>query len=38
MGAFEIVTQFGRMLENLDAWLQSGTVYAQEKDSIPRSW
>ena len=31
MGAFEILTQFGRMLENLDAWLDKGTTYAQEK-------
>ncbi len=31
MGAFEIVTQYGRMLGNLDAWLQKGTAYAQEK-------
>jgi uncharacterized protein len=31
MGAFEIVTQYGRMLENLDAWLQKGAAYAQEK-------
>jgi hypothetical protein len=35
MGAFEIVTQYGRMLENLDAWLQSGTTYAQEKGFNP---
>ena len=31
MGAFEIVTQYGRMLENLDAWLEKGIAYAQEK-------
>ena len=31
MGAFEIVTQYGRMLENLDAWLEKGSAYAQEK-------
>ena len=31
MGAFEIVTQYARMLENLDAWLQAGTAYAQQR-------
>jgi hypothetical protein len=31
MGAFDILTQFGRMLENLDAWLQKGAAYAQER-------
>ena len=31
MGAFETVTQFGRMLGNLDAWLEKGVAYAQEK-------
>jgi hypothetical protein len=31
MGAFETVSQFGKMLENLDAWLQAGTTYAQQK-------
>jgi hypothetical protein len=31
MGAFDIVTQFGRMLENLDAWLDKGAAYAKEK-------
>ena len=31
MGAFDIVTQYGRMLENLDAWLAKGVAYAQEK-------
>ncbi len=31
MGAFEIVTQYSRMLENLDAWLAKGISYAQEK-------
>ena len=30
MGAFDIVTQFGRMLENLDAWLDKGAAYAKE--------
>ncbi len=32
MGAFEIVSQFGRMLENLDAWLNAGTGFAQTKN------
>jgi hypothetical protein len=31
MGAFEIITQFGRMLQNLDAWLEKGVTYAQDK-------
>ena len=31
MGAFEIVTQYGRMLENLAAWLEKGIAFAQEK-------
>jgi len=31
MGAFETITQFGRMLQNVDAWLEKGTAYAQEK-------
>lgn len=31
MGAFETVSQFSRMLENLDAWLQAGTAYAQQR-------
>ena len=35
MGAFETVSQFGRMLENLDAWLQAGTAYAQQKNFDP---
>ncbi len=31
MGAFDIVTQYGRMLENVDAWLQAGVQYAESK-------
>ena len=31
MGAFETVSQFSRMLENLDGWLQTGTAYAQQR-------
>ncbi len=31
MSAFAIVTQYGRMLENLDAWLQAAITYAQAK-------
>jgi hypothetical protein len=31
MGAFETVSQFGRMLENLDAWLKAAAAYAQQK-------
>jgi hypothetical protein len=35
MGAFDIVTQYGRMLENLDAWLDKGAAYAKEKGFDP---
>jgi hypothetical protein len=35
MGAFEIITQYGRMLENLDAWLQAGSTYAEAKGFNP---
>jgi len=31
MGPYEVVSQFGRMLANLDAWLQAGARHAQEK-------
>jgi hypothetical protein len=31
MGAFDIVTQYGRMLENLDAWLDKSAAHAKEK-------
>ena len=31
MGAFDIVSQFGRMLDNLDAWLNAGAAFAQQK-------
>ena len=31
MGAFDIVTQYGRMLGNLDAWLQAGVQQAESK-------
>lgn len=31
MGAFATVSQFGSMLENVDAWLQAGTAYAKQK-------
>ena len=35
MGVFDIVTQFGRMLENLDAWLDKGAAHAKEKGFSP---
>lgn len=35
MGAFDIVTQYGRMLENLDAWLAAGVAYAEQKGFNP---
>ena len=35
MGAFETITQYGRMLENLDAWLQKAIAYGQEKGFDP---
>ncbi len=35
MGAFETITQYGRMLENLDAWLQKAVAYGQEKGFDP---
>lgn len=35
MGAFETITQYGRMLENLDAWLAKAIAYGQEKGFDP---
>jgi uncharacterized protein len=35
MPAFETITQFNRMLKNLDQWLQKGTAYAQQKGFDP---
>jgi hypothetical protein len=35
MGVFDIVTQYGRMLENLDAWLDKGAAHAKEKGFNP---
>lgn len=35
MGAFEVVTQYGRMLENLDAWLGAGIGYAEQRKFDP---
>jgi hypothetical protein len=32
---FEIVKQFGRMLKNIDVWLQKGTEYAEAKKFDP---
>ena len=32
MSAFDIVSQFDRMLENLDAWLNAGAAFAQSKN------
>ena len=31
MTTFEVISQFGRMLKNLDAWLQKGTEFAEAK-------
>ncbi len=31
MGAFETVTQFAKMLENLDRWLETGVAFAEKK-------
>ena len=31
MSTFETISQFSRMLRNLDQWLQTGTTYAQQK-------
>jgi hypothetical protein len=31
MSTFETISQFGRMLANLDQWLQKATAHAQEK-------
>lgn len=35
MSTFETITQFSRMLKNLDQWLQKSTAYAQEKGFDP---
>ena len=35
MGAFATITQYRRMLENLDAWLQKAVAYGQEKGFDP---
>ena len=35
MDAFETVTQFAKMLENLDHWLEAGVAYAQKKKFEP---
>jgi uncharacterized protein len=35
MSAFATVTQFGKMLQNLDEWLQAGIAYAQQKGFDP---
>ena len=35
MGAFDIVTQYGRMLANVDAWLQAAITHAQAKGFDP---
>jgi hypothetical protein len=35
MNAFEIVSQFSRMLTNLDAWLQAGVDFASSKGFSP---
>ena len=35
MSAFSTVTQFGRMLQNLDAWLEAGVAYAKERGFDP---
>ncbi len=35
MWTFETISQFSRMLKNLDQWLQAGTAYAQKKSFDP---
>jgi hypothetical protein len=35
MSTFETISQFARMLKNLDQWLQKGTEYAQSKSFDP---
>ena len=35
MSAFETITQFNRMLKNLDQWLQAGIAYAEKKSFDP---
>ena len=35
MSAFDTVTQFGRMLQNLDAWLDAGVGYAKDRGFDP---
>lgn len=35
MSTFETISQFTRMLKNLDQWLQTGTAYAQKKNFDP---
>jgi hypothetical protein len=35
MSTFETITQFSRMLNNLDEWLQKGAAYAQSKSFEP---
>lgn len=35
MTAFETISQFSRMLKNLDQWLQTGTAYAETKHFAP---
>lgn len=35
MSTFETITQFGRMLKNLDDWLEKGVAYAKQKGFDP---
>ena len=35
MSTFETISQFTRMLKNLDQWLQTATTYAQKKNFDP---
>jgi hypothetical protein len=35
MSTFETISQFTRMLKNLDQWLQTGAAYAQQKSFDP---
>ena len=35
MGAFETISQFSKMLKNLDQWLQKSVGYAQQKSFEP---
>ena len=35
MNVFDVITQFGKMLHNLDRWLEKATVHAEKKSFDP---